>query len=203
VIVFWNPGAGANLAKETSREGRCFRPDAAKTRAAYLDIGSKEIILGEAMMIARGGVLGFGLALQCVGAIAANCGHDVQYGAARFEQTKLGDSNAVLQYFSPSFIVMENVNDPRHRVTGECRAQGIVTPEGPNWVGGCIWKNSAGDTASVFFGSKPGDVGTEKRAEVSHGTFRFVSGTGRMAVLKNRTGKWSGLETGGAYFCDD
>jgi len=149
------------------------------------------------------GIAGIALALLSANAIAANCGHDVQYGASRFEQTKLGDTNAVLQYFSPSFLVMENLNDPRHRVTGECRAQGIVAPEGTTWFGGCTWKNAAGDAASVFFSSKPGDVGTEKRANVAHGTFKFISASGGMATLNGRTGKWSGLERGGAYFCDD
>ncbi len=154
-------------------------------------------------MTAHVGVAGIALAFLSANAIAANCGHDVQYGAARFEQTKLGDSNAVLQYFSPSFLVMENANDPRHRVSGECRGQGIVAPEGQTWIGGCTWKNAAGDAGSVFWYSKPGDMGTEKRSDVSHGTFKFVSGTGRMAALKGKTGKWSGLEGGGAYFCDD
>lgn len=154
-------------------------------------------------MTSRGRTVVIVAAFFSANAVAANCGHDVQYGGARFEQTKLGDSNAVLQYYSPSFLVMENVTDPRHRVTGECRAQGVVTVGGTTWTGGCIWKNPAGDSASVFFSSKPGDVGTEKRDNVSHGTFKFVSATGAMAPLNGRTGKWSGLERGGAYFCDD
>ncbi len=120
----------------------------------------------------------------------------MQYGAARFEQTKLGDSNAVLQYFSPSFLVMENANDPRHRVTGECRGQGLVAPEGQTWIGGCTWKNAAGEVGSVFWYSKPGDMGTEKRSDVSHGTFKFVSGTGRMAALKGKTGNGAGSKAG-------
>jgi len=154
-------------------------------------------------MTVRADVAGIAVALLSANAIAANCGHDIQFGAARFEQTKLGDTNAIQQYFSPSFLVMENPSDPRHRVSGECRGQGIVAPDGATWIGGCTWKNAGGDVASVFWYSKPGDTGTEKRADVSHGTFKFISGTGRMAALKGRTGKFSGLEGGGAYFCDD
>jgi len=66
-------------------------------------------------MKARVGLTAIALAFASVNAVAANCGHDVQHGAVRFEQTKLDDNNAILTYFSPSFIVMDNPKDPRHR----------------------------------------------------------------------------------------
>jgi len=154
-------------------------------------------------MKARVGLTAIALAFASVNAVAANCGHDVQHGAVRFEQTKLDDNNAILTYFSPSFIVMDNPKDPRHRTTGECRGQGVATPEGVEWIGGCVEKNAAGDTSSVFWYSKPGDMGTERNADAPHGTYKYISATGKLAPLKGKTGKWTGLEGGGSYFCDD
>jgi hypothetical protein len=149
-------------------------------------------------MTARVGLTVIALAFASVNAVAANCGHDVHYGAVRFEQTKLDDNNAILQYFSPNYIVMDNPNDPRHRATGECRGQGVVTPQGQTWVGGCTQKNTKGEVLSVFWYSKPGDKGTEKR-DAPHGTYVILDGP-----MKGKTGKWTGLESGGgSYFCDD
>jgi hypothetical protein len=53
----------------------------------------------------------------------------------------------------------------------------------------------------VFWESKPGDTGTEKRADAPHGTYRIIVGP---SGLIGKTGKWTGLESGGgSYFCDD
>ena len=139
------------------------------------------------------------LAFASVNAVAANCGHDIQHGAVRFEQTKLDDNNAVQHYFSPSYIVMDDPKDPRNRSVGECRGQGIVSPQGATWVGGCTTKSLNGEVNSALWYSRPGDMGPEKRADAPQGTYVFIAGP-----LKGKTGKWTGLESGGgSYFCDD
>jgi len=153
----------------------------------------------ETIMTTRVELTVIALAFASVNAVAANCGHDVQHGAVRFEQTKLDDNNAVLQYFSPSYIVMDNPKDPRHRAVGECRGQGVITPDGQVWIGTCVAKTTKGEINSVFWYSKPGDMGPEKRADAPQGTYKVISGP-----MKGQTGKWTGLESGGgSYFCDD
>ena len=138
------------------------------------------------------------LGFLSVNALAGTCGHDVQYGAVKFEQTKLDDSNAILSYFSPSYLVMDNPKDPRHRAVGECRGQGVLTPQGQTWVGGCFEKTLSGEVHAVYWWSKPGDAGTEKR-DAPQGTYKVIAGP-----MKGKTGKWTGLEAGGgSYFCDD
>jgi hypothetical protein len=151
-------------------------------------------------MIARVGLTAITFAFASINAMAApNCGHDVQFGAVKFEQTKLDDGNAILSYFSPSYLVMDNPKDPRHRAVGECRGQGVVTPQGQTWVGGCFEKTLTGEIHAVYWWSKPGDKGTENRADAPQGTYKVIAGP-----MKGKTGKWTGLEAGGgSYFCDD
>lgn len=152
-------------------------------------------------MATRIAVAASAIAFASVNAVAANCGHDVHHGAVQFQQTKLDDGNAVQQYFSPNYIVMNDPKDPRHRAVGECRGQGVVTPQGAKWIGGCTQKSPSGVITSVFWESKPGDTGTEKRADAGHGTYKIIVGP---PGLVGKTGKWTGLESGGgSYFCDD
>jgi hypothetical protein len=117
------------------------------------------------------------LAVLPLCAIAANCGHDV-HGAPRVEETKLAPNNTILTYFSPATLIMDDRSDPRHRAFGECRGQGVVSNGVQQWQGGCIWKTSEADVGWVFWSSKPGDTGTEKRdapngTAVWHGRARW------------------------------
>ena len=151
-------------------------------------------------MTIRPGIAAITLAFASVGAIAANCGHDV-HGAPRIEETKLAPNNSIISYFSPATIVMDNPSDPRHRAFGECRGQAVVTDGVSVWQGGCIWKSSDTDVGWVTWSAKPGDTGSEKR-DALHGTAVF-HGTGKMQSLNGRKVKWTGLANGGSYFCDD
>lgn len=106
-----------------------------------------------------------------------------------------------MTYFSPATLVMNDPSDPPHRAFGECRGVAVVEDGVQRMQGGCIWKAPEADMAWVFWSSKPGDTGTEKR-NANHGTAVW-NGTGKMQALNGRTGKWTGLANGGSYFCDD
>jgi hypothetical protein len=132
--------------------------------------------------------------------VAANCGHDI-HGAARIEESKLAPTVTITHYFSPATVVMDNPKDPMHRAFGECRGQGITQDDVSSWEGGCVWKDVDGDMAVVRWSSKPGDTGSEDRANASKGTARFVGSTGKFASLNGKKCKWTGLANGGSYFC--
>ena len=140
------------------------------------------------------------LALLPFGAYGATCGHDA-HGAPRIEETKLTPDNSIIHYFSPATLIMDNPADPRHRAFGECRGQGVITNGVGRWIGACIWKSADGDIVVAMWSQKPGDTGTEKR-NADHGTAVW-QGTGKFAAMNNKTAKWTGLDNGGSYFCDD
>ena len=144
------------------------------------------------------GVIAGGLV---AGPALAGCGHDV-HGGGTFEVTELGENHSVAHYISPSTIIMDDASDPRHRAFGECRGQAVIIDGVANWIGACINRDADGDVWVAHWSSEPGDTGTENR-EALHGTFTVgVGNTGKYAG-KKWAGKWTGLASGGSYFCED
>lgn len=129
-----------------------------------------------------------------------NCGHDVS-GSPRFEQTTVGDQFALIHYFSPSTIVMDDPKDPRHRLFGECRGQAVVHNGVAVWDGACVYKTQSGDSYWATWSAKPGDTGTENR-DTLHGT-SLIRASGKFAAFDGKRVKWSGLTNGGSYFCSE
>jgi len=139
--------------------------------------------------------------LACLSAQAReNCGHDVG-GAPRLEQTTVGDQFALIHYFSPSTLIMDDPKDVRHRLFGECRGQAVVNKGLARWDGACVYKTQEGDTYWSTWSAKPGDTGAEARDTVQ-GT-ALLHASGKFTSFDGKRVKWSGLANGGSYFCTE